>query len=150
MNKKIIAIFLVTILIVGGGSFYGGIKYSEGQTSAKFAARGAGNFQPQEMNGSTGSRTGFRANGNGNMISGEIIAKDEQSIIVKSRDNSSKIIFISESTETLKQASGSLDDLTVGEQVAVTGIADASGNITAKSIQILPATPTSSTEARPL
>ncbi|MDD4625356.1 MAG: hypothetical protein PHC82_03475, partial [Candidatus Pacebacteria bacterium] len=62
----------------------------------------------------------------------------------------SKIIFISESTETLKQASGSLDDLTVGEQVAVTGTADASGNITAKSIQILPATPTSSTEARPL
>jgi hypothetical protein len=72
------------------------------------------------------------------MIAGEITAKDDQSITVKSRDGSSKIIFTSGTTQTLKQTSGSLNDLAVGEQVSVAGTADASGNITAKSIQILP------------
>ena len=145
MNTKTIAIFLVIILAVGGSSFYGGMKYSQSQTASKFASRGNGNFQPGAMNNTTGTKNGTRANGNDGMIAGEITAKDDQSITVKSRDGSSKIIFISNATETLKQASGSLSDLAAGGQVSVTGSTDASGNITAKSIQILSAPQTTST-----
>ncbi len=145
MKTKTIAIFLVIILAIGGGSFYGGIKYSQSQTAAKFANRGNGNFQPGAMNNATGTRSGTRTNGGGGMIVGEITAKDDQSITVKSRDGSSKIIFTFGSTQTTKQATGSLSDLAVGGQVSVTGSTDASGNITAKSIQILPAPQATST-----
>ncbi|MFA5742674.1 MAG: DUF5666 domain-containing protein [Candidatus Paceibacterota bacterium] len=138
MNAKTIAIFLVIILAVGGGSFYGGMKYSQSQVASKFANRGNGSFQQGAINNATGTKSGTRANGSGGMVAGEITAKDDQSITVKSRDGSSKIIFTSSATETLKQASGSLSDLVVGNQVTVTGTADASGNITAKSIQIMP------------
>lgn len=139
MNTKPIAIFLVILLAVGGGSFYGGMKYSQNQITSKFANRGNGAFQPGAMSNATGTKNGTRANGSGGIIAGEITAKDDQSITVKSRDGSSKIIFISSATETLKQASGSLSDLAVGGQVTVAGATDASGNITAKSIQIMPA-----------
>jgi hypothetical protein len=145
MNTKTIAIFLAILLAVGGGFFYGGMEYSQSQAAAKFASRGNGNFQPEAINNATGTKNTVRANGNGGMAAGEITAKDDQSITVKSRDGSSKIIFNSSATETLKQTSGSLNDLTIGGQVTITGATDASGNITAKSIQIIPAPQATST-----
>jgi hypothetical protein len=136
MNKTFISIAAVVIL-VGGGSFYGGMKY--GQQSG-MASAVQGGFRGST---SAGARRGGGMNGGG-MASGEIISKDDKSITVKLRDGGSKIIFVSGSTQVMKSTSGAISDLSVGEQVTSFGTANADGSVTAQSIQIRTQMPPSS------
>ncbi|MEI6022755.1 MAG: hypothetical protein WCQ32_02860 [bacterium] len=93
---------------------------------------GGGNFG---QNGS-GNRAGNRMPGGG--ASGEIIAKDAQSITIKLRDGGSKIIFYSDKTDVLKSVAGVADDIAIGKQVIVIGTGNQDGSITAQSVQIRP------------
>ncbi len=152
MSKKIITIIIITNLITISAGVYGGMEYSE----SKNAGNGSklGNFQnfqnlsPEERQQrleelGANPDVAFRGarNGNGigpNSITGEIIAKDEQSITVKLPDGGSKIIFFSEATDITKSVSGSLDDLKNDEQIIASGQENSDGTYTAKTIQILP------------
>lgn len=119
---------LIILLAVAGGAFYGGMLYKTSQTPVREA-------------GFNGPRTGARfANGN-NFVSGNIVAKDTQSITVKARDGSSKIIFYSPSTEVGKFVTGALTDIQVGQTVMASGKTNSDGSITAQSIQIRPPMP---------
>lgn len=121
-SKILIPVVVLLVLIVGGGGFFGGMRYQKSKTPARMANRGqgiAGRFQNQ-----------------GTPVSGEIIDKDEKSITVKLQDGSSRIIFISDSTQINKQAPGTKDDLTKGTQVFATGSENPDKSITANSIQI--------------
>jgi|SRR3989338_3267292 len=143
MNKQIIAIIAVAAM-VGGGSFYGGMKYA--QSSGLSSGRGAAAFanlspeerqaRMQQFGGSTGGVRGGTQGGG--FVSGEVIASDSKSITVKLRDGGSKIIFFSDSTEIGKFVTGAASDLAVGKTVNVTGKANSDGSITAQSIQIRP------------
>ncbi len=129
MNKSLIKI-LAVVIIVGAGSFYGGMRYGQQTGSASVMQ---GNFQRGGIGG------GRRGNGNGmggDAASGEIISKDDKSITIKLMSAGSKIIFVSDSTQVMKSISGSVSDLTVGAQVTTFGTANADGSVTAKSIQI--------------
>jgi len=140
MRKTLLLVVIVAI-VVGGAAFYGGMKYSQGQASQKFAQIGAngGNFR----SGRTGTGT------NDGFVSGDIISKDSNSITVQLRSNGtngtsntgSKIVFFSNSTGIGKTVSGTINDLSVGQSVTVTGTANSDGSITAQSIQLRPATP---------
>jgi len=149
--KKLIPIVIITAVVVGGGAFYGGMKYQESKTPQRPAA---GNFQnlqnlsPEERQqrlqelgtnagGSRAGRTGGQAGGG--FTSGEIISRDDKSITVKLQDGGSKIVFLSDSTEVTKSAQGSLGDLTVGTQISVNGTANSDGSVTAQTIQLRPA-----------
>lgn len=81
-----------------------------------------------------------RQSGTG-VASGEIISKDDKSIIVKLRDGGSKLIFFSDKTSVSKMAEGSEEDIKVGEQVAANGSANSDGSITANTIQLRPPLP---------
>ncbi len=133
--KKYLPI-VIAIVVVGAGAFYGGMKYGQGVNSQ--SANLMANFR-----GQAGGQ--FRANGrdsvNGNFAGGQIIVKDANSIMVKLQDGSSKIVFVSNSTQIMKSAQGSLDDLTVGENITVVGTANSDGSITSQSIQIRPNVP---------
>ena len=144
--KKTLLLVLVVAVVVGGLAFYGGIKYSQGQTSQRFAQIGANG-------GLRGGRTGG-ASGNG-FVSGTILSKDANSITVELRNfggnaagsNSgvgSKIVFLGNSTEIGKTVNGTLNDLSVGQSVTVTGSANSDGSITAQSVQIRPNMPSPS------
>ena len=139
--KKLIMIATVVAVAVGGGAFYGGMKYAQSQG-------GRGNFanltpeQRQQLManaGGAGFRTGTgqgRGGMNGGFTSGEIISKDGTSVTVKMPDGGSKIIFYSDSTEVGKFVNGMSADLEIGKNITINGTANQDGSITAQSIQI--------------
>lgn len=140
MNKKIIYL-IITVIIVGAGAFYGGMKYAQSKSNSnsqnpfsRFA-----NLSPEEMQTRMqqfGGQRGIRNNGGGGVANGEILSKDETGITIKLRDGGSKIILVSASTQIAKSSPGTLDDLTVGKSVMVNGSANQDGSISATSVQI--------------
>jgi hypothetical protein len=137
MNKKLISLIVLGFIMVGAGSFFGGMKYAESKNPL------AGNFrnltaeQRAQMgangrNGVSGNRTGA------SFISGDIIAKDDKSITVKLTGGGSKIIFYSSSTQISKTATGTATDLEIGKTVTVNGSANQDGSVTAQTIQMRP------------
>lgn len=130
MNKKYFVILGVTILIVGGGAFYGGMKYAQNKSASD---------RQQRFGQTAGANIGSQRGG---LVSGDIISKDSQSITVKMRDGSSKIVFFSDTTEVSKFVAGASSDLTVGKTVTVIGKTNSDGSTTAQAIQIRPAAQT--------
>jgi len=154
-TKKNTIYIALTIIIVGAGAFYGGMVYGKKSSGSLSDLK---NLTPQEQRqklqslglfgGGTngGARGDFGRNGGtggtGNQFdTGQIIAKDDKSITVKSNDGNSKIIFLSASTEINKSATGTPSDLIVGEQVTINGTANADGSLTAAAIQLRPNLP---------
>ncbi len=122
MNKKLLIIFIV-VIVVGAGAFYGGMKYQESKTPQR----------PQMLGVNA---DGFRNRAGANLINGEIITKDNESITIKLQDGSSKIIFYSGTTEVSKSVSGASADLEVGKTVSINGKANSDGSLTAETIQL--------------
>src|SRR5712691_9948291 len=77
MDTKMIAGIVVGALVIGGGSFYGGMQYASSQTSA----RGAGNGQFAGRTGGAGRGAGGAAGGG--FTAGTIVAMDPSSITVQ-------------------------------------------------------------------
>jgi len=135
MDSKIIPIFIALILIIGGGAFFGGMKYqqskrnfqnfSEEQRQQLFQGNTGRNLQ-REVGGGVGS----------SFLSGEVISKDEQSVTLKTPNGGSKIIFFSDSTEIVKSVDGASSDLEAGKTISVSGTTNQDGSLTAKSIQV--------------
>jgi hypothetical protein len=141
--KKILPIFIAILILVGAGAFYGGMKYAGSKKTSGGNFPGFENFKQGDGQQRFGQMNGAGRTGNGqNFLSGEILSKDDKSITVKLPDGGSKIIFFSDSTEITKSAQGTAEDLTVGENVFANGQANTDGSITAKTIQLRPATPT--------
>jgi len=143
MNTKIV-IVTASILIVGAGSFYGGMSYSKTKsTGANFSNLTAAQRQTrlQQFSGS-GSNVGARMNGG--FVTGNIISNDGKSITVQLQNGGSKIIFYSGSTEISKFVIGASSDLIAGKTVSITGTANQDGSITAQTIQIRPNLPSPS------
>ncbi|MFA5076112.1 MAG: hypothetical protein WC480_01705 [Patescibacteria group bacterium] len=136
--KKIIPIFIVILLIVGAGAFYGGLKYGQSQKSAGRGFAMTGNFGPGGQQGPNGMNLSKNQNGGG-FANGEIIAKDDKSITVKLNDGGSKIILYSAGTSVGKTIDGNAADLGVGQTIMANGKTNSDGSITATSIQIRPA-----------
>ena len=128
-NAKFITVTIVLLFLVGGGSFFAGIKYQQGQRSSALRQFGG---QPGLRAGNGSGRMGFRP------VSGEIISADENSITVKLTDDSSKIILLSDKTSINKATDGLKSDLKVGEKVAVFGTENPDGSLSAQSIQLNP------------
>lgn len=132
MNKKILGA-VILVLVVAGGSFYGGMAYAKNKQPVR-AANLIGQFGGAGVAGV--NRTGMRT---GDFTAGQILSKDATSVTIKMQDGSTKIILIGSSTQVMKTSAGSQDDLAVGTDVTVTGSANSDGSITAQSVQIRPA-----------
>lgn len=154
MTKKNLTIFIASAVLVGALSFYGGVLYGKkssvnrqnlafsfGQSGQQKLGQGMMMGQPQNQNG--GGRQ-IRA-GQAGVVSGTIISKDEKSLTVKLPDGGSKIIFLSGSSQINKLVSGSLNDLIVGENIMASGSSNSDGSITAKMVDLRPASAASAT-----
>jgi hypothetical protein len=74
----------------------------------------------------------------GRPITGEVISKDDKSITVKTQDGGSKIIILSNTTIYSKTSEGTIQDITVGENVGVFGTENSDKSMTAQNVQINP------------
>jgi len=131
--KKIILIYVVLILIAGGGGFYGGMRYQQTKNSLSNFSR------QQNLQGNAGAalRQGVAGRGAGaGFLSGEVMAKDDQSLTLKMTDGSSKIVFFAASTVISKTAAGTINDVEINKQVMVSGTQNSDGSYTAQTIQL--------------
>ncbi len=151
--NKLITIVIAVAVVVGGGAFYGGMKYAQSKAPqgrlSQTDFQNLQNLSPEERqqriqqlgaNAGAGFRGGAVGSqrGGGGLTSGEIISKDEKSVTVKLQDGGSKIIFLSDSTQITKSATGALSDLEVGKNISVNGTANSDGSVTAQTIQLRP------------
>ena len=151
MNKLIVSVIAVAV-VVGGGAFFGGMKYAESKSPrGQFSRADFQNLSPEERQQRFGANAGGAFGGDhaggggfrggerrGGFTAGEILSKDDKSVTVKLQDGGSRIIFLSDSTQISKSTSGTLSDLAVGESIMVTGTANSDGSVTAQTIQLRP------------
>lgn len=130
MNKYL-PLFLVALVVVGTGAFYGGMKYQQKKITGR---------QFNQNFAQNGTRGQFRQGlgQNGQAIRGEILNTDDKSITVKSSDGSSKIVILSDKTSVTESTSAATTALKAGEQVIVFGSVNSDGSVTAQNIQINP------------
>jgi len=139
--KKTILIFIVLIVLVGAGSFYGGMKYQQNKSSSsRISGQGFQNLtaeqRQQMLQGNAGA--GVRRGNGVNFLAGEVISKDDKSLTLKISDGGSKIVFFSASTKISKMADGSVNDLEIGKTITVNGQQNSDGSYTASTIQLSP------------
>ncbi len=127
---------------MGVVGFFGGYKYGQGKTTGI-----PGNRQINFLGGpagATGATRRFGTTGN-NFVNGTILSKDESGITVQTRGGlpgsatsttGSKIVIVSNNTQIFKAVQGTSADLTVGENVTVTGTDNPAGALTAQTIQV--------------
>ncbi|HSX18772.1 MAG TPA: DUF5666 domain-containing protein [Candidatus Saccharimonadales bacterium] len=130
INANTILIAVLVALVVGGAAFFGGMKYQQSKRMA------GGQFGARQ--GANGQRQGPGGNGNNRPIAGQITAIADNSITVKLMDGTSKIVILSDSTSINKAATATKGDLTNGENVAVFGMTNTDGSVTAQNIQLNP------------
>ncbi len=140
--KKIIPILVLSILIVGVGAFYGGMKYQQSKGSpGNFFGQNFQNMSAeQRQQFAQGNASGSFRQGAGRMVgsgflSGQVISKDEQSLTLKMQDGSSKIVFFSDATKISKTTEGTVSDISQGDEITIIGQQNSDGSYTAQTIQ---------------
>ena len=137
MNKLITTIIAVAV-IVGGGAFYGGMKYvrNSPRGGQELRANISGSFSGDHEGGSGFRGERFSSRNGARPLLGEIISQSDDSLIIKLSDESTKIVFINNDTQIIKSVDGTVDDLSEGEQIFVGGTENPDGSYTADNIQI--------------
>ncbi len=139
MKNTYIGSAVIGALLIGGGSFYGGMAYQKNQPVATPRAPGIQGLAGGAGGRAAGFRPGTQGRGVGmGFMAGEVVSKDTSSLTLKLTDGGSKIIFFSTSTQIGKMAQGSADDLSQGTTVTVNGTTNSDGSVMANMIQIRP------------
>jgi hypothetical protein len=133
MNKNKIVILIAVLVTIAGGCFYSGVLYEKNVTKQNIGLNRNQQNMLQNIKGENIS-DGIK-NNNANI--GEIISKDQESITIKLMNGSSKIIFLSASAQVSKNINIDIEELEIGQNVAVQGMTNSDNSITAKSIQIM-------------
>lgn len=139
MQKQLLVGGVLALVLVGSGSFYGGMKYQQTKVPT-FGARMPGGFG-QMRDGAVGQAMRRPVGGDNLGAVGEVLAKDATGFTIKLRDGGSKNIFTTSSTRVSKMADGSMNDLETGTNVTVLGTTSADGSLTATQVQVRPAMP---------
>lgn len=126
MRNNFILFIIVIVVISFGLGFFGGVTYQKSKQPIGFSDQ-LRRFNQRQRNQLFLVRR---------PINGEIIKKDKDSLTIKLKDNSTKIVFFTEKTKVFKLTEVSIDDLKEKEKVFINGQENDDGSITAENIQI--------------
>ena len=145
-DKKTLLIVAVVVILLGG-SFYAGAKYEKSKLTKLGLLKNAtvANTSAKKVKlpaADTNVNTEKAAT-----ISGSITAKDTKSVTIKTTDNLTQIISITDTTAIGASGKGVLADLTIGEKVTANGTKNSDGSFSAKDIQPANATTTATPTA---
>lgn len=132
-NKKILIVVGVGVAVLA--VFYSGFKYGQASSPAQGLRSGL-NFtggQFGQVGGNQKTTRNF-----GGMVAGQIINQDDQSLTVKAKDGSSRLVFYNASTTVMKEIVGSITDVQKGSEVSINGKANTDGSVNAQMIQLRP------------
>ena len=158
MNKAVqIIVGVLVLVVVAGGSFYGGMAVGKTQAEAAlpFVSSQAGGF-PAVAGGQGG---GFPADAQGRaafgqgrqmgttagsdaltgMTVGQIESAEGQTLVVADANGQRIRVQVTDTTLIEKNASVTVAELEVGETVMISGSENGDGSITARSVQAAPA-----------
>jgi hypothetical protein len=139
MGKRIGLIIgmIIVVVAVGAGAFYGGTVYAATQVNntrtAFFNGRGGNGG-----GGGYGGNGGPGGGGRGGGVIGTIKSVNGNTMLVSTAQNVTTVTLTG-STTIAKTVNGTTADLQPGQNVTVRGQADSSGNVTATTIQLVPA-----------
>lgn len=139
MNRTLkIALGIVLLAAVAGGSFYGGTLYGRNQAQANLLARRAGAVPGAggvfvDPNQAAGQR---RNNAQAGFLFGQITEIGAGVLVVTDNNGKQTQVQVTDTTLIEKNASVTVTDLTIGETVIVSGTPGSDGSITARSVQV--------------
>jgi hypothetical protein len=140
MNRTVrIILGIVVLLLVAGGSFFGGTLYGESRAQTAFTSRRQGALGTLPgANGTPGpgGAVMIQRGGQGGGVFGQIKEIAAGSMIITDSNGKETRVTVTDTTLIEKQASVQLSDLTAGETVIVSGSQGADGSITARSVQV--------------
>jgi len=134
---------VVLVIVLMGGSFYGGMTYGQ-SSAAQNSAQNGRNFAGGRMGGAggqAGSPGGAGGARGGNATVGQVLSKDDKSVTLKLNNGGSVVVFFSGTTQLSKSVSATVDDLAVGKNLLVTGTKNTDGSVIAQMIQLRPDMP---------
>ncbi len=133
MTNKNLIISCLVMLMVGVGSFFGGVKYQQKTLTSN---RQSGDFPEMRQKG---ERVMLRPESNPageDVIMGEIINLDGELLSISLPNGGSKLMIVSANTLINKTVVGTLNDLVTGEYITAFGEVNAEGVIVPKSIYL--------------
>jgi uncharacterized protein YneF (UPF0154 family) len=136
--KKNLILILIVLIIVGAGGFFGGMKYGQSQALKNLTPEKMREIFQQRGGQLFTQNQGQRQRAGQNFVLGQVISKDEKSLTIKLADGSTKIVFLSQSTQITKATEGSIEDIEIGKEISVIGTQNEDGSLTARTIQISP------------
>ena len=141
MNRTVgIIVGIIVLVLVAGGSFFGGTLYGKNQAQTALAARLPGGFPGIEENGQLPGQGRLGANARagalGGMLAGQIKEIGDGTLTVTDNNGKETKVAVTDTTLIEKQASVELTDLTPGETVMISGSTGTDGTITARSVQV--------------
>lgn len=134
MANKLIVPAIVGALVIGGGSFFGGLQYQKSQVKTNASAQGARGGRLFVAGG-----PGMAGRNGAGFATGQVVSKDATSLTVKLANGGSSVVFYSTSTRIGKMTEGTIADVETGSEVTIQGASNADGSMTATSIQLRPA-----------
>lgn len=131
MKSSVIGIAVVALLIGAAGGYFGSTALSK-------SAGPSGDHQsrPEGLQRRSGQNGQWQSDGG--RIFGEVQSVNDGRITVQSQNGGSQIVLFNDSTSYQQTVTGSVDDVTTGTRVLVTGQQNPDGSTTASTIQILP------------
>lgn len=154
-NKQTLLVGTLALLIGISGGMYGGVKLGTAKNFSGFFgdddARGGynqshdgrmfgGQKHRNEFENTDAHRSASRSGiVRGGSIVGEVLAKDDTSITIKTPDGSSIVVFYGESTAVGTLSKAHKEDIATEQKVRVIGAENTDGSIAAQSIHIIQA-----------
>jgi hypothetical protein len=140
-----IVLGVLLVLVIAGGSFYGGMVYGKNQAQSDFPALGEfqgmpggrGQFGAQAGN-QAGTDRGQVVRTQGGSLFGEIQSIGDGEMTIVDQSGEQVKIYVTDTTLIQKQADVTLADLEEGETVVISGSTGDDGSITARTLQVAP------------